>query len=37
MDAGFAVRIVRSVEDARKAVQDWCLPSSDSLIVRRAS
>lgn len=34
-DAGFSVRIVRSVEDARKAVQDWRLPSNDSLIVRR--
>lgn len=35
MDAGFSVRIVRSVEDMRKAVSDWRLPSSDSLIVRR--
>lgn len=35
MDCGFSVRIIRSVEDARKAVSDWRLPSSDSLIVRR--
>lgn len=35
MDAGFGVRIVRSVEDARKAVADWHLPSTDSLIVQR--
>ncbi len=35
MDAGFQVRVLRSVEDARKAVSDWHLPSTDSLIVRR--
>lgn len=35
MDAGFSVRIVRSVEDMRKALADWRLPSNDSLIVRR--
>lgn len=35
VDAGFPVRVVRSVEDARKAVSDWRLPSNDSLIVRR--
>lgn len=35
MDAGFGIRIVRCVEDARKAVSDWRLPSNDSLIVRR--
>lgn len=33
--AGFNVCVVRSVEDARKAVSDWRLPSNDSLIVRR--
>lgn len=37
MDAGFPVRIIRSVEDARKAVADWRLPSTDSLIVRRTT
>ena len=31
-ECGFSVRIVRSVEDARKAVSDWRLPSNDSLI-----
>lgn len=36
MDAGFGVRVVRSVDDARKAVADWRLPSTDSLIVRRS-
>lgn len=32
---GFNVRILRSVEDARKAVSDWGLPSTDSMITRR--
>jgi len=31
-DAGFAVRVVRSVEDARFAVSAWRLPSRDMLI-----
>ncbi len=35
MGLGFNVRILRSVEDARKAVSDWRLPSNDSEIVRR--
>lgn len=34
VDAGFPCRIVRSVEDAREAVQDWGLPSNDILILR---
>jgi hypothetical protein len=34
-DLGHPVAVVRSVEDARKAVSDWRLPSNDSLIVRR--
>ncbi len=37
VDAGFPVRVVRSVEDARKAVADWRLPSNDSEIVRRSA
>lgn len=32
VDAGFPVRVVRSVEDARKAVRDWRLPTNDMLI-----
>ncbi len=32
MDCGFAVRVVRSVDDMRKAVRDWRLPSNDMLI-----
>lgn len=34
---GFNVRILRSVEDARKAVSDWGIPSNDSLIARRSA
>lgn len=37
MDAGLPVRIVRSVEDMRKAISDWGLPSKDALIVRRTA
>lgn len=37
VDAGFPVRVIRSVEDARKAVSDWGLPSNDSMIVRRSA
>lgn len=37
LDAGFSIHIVRSVEDMRKAVSDWRLPSTDSLIVRRTA
>lgn len=37
MDAGFSVRVIRSVEDARKAVSDWGLPSKDALITRRSA
>lgn len=29
MDCGISVRIIRSVEDARKAVADWGLPSRE--------
>lgn len=37
IDAGFHVRILRSVEDARKAIADWELPSNDSMIARRSA
>lgn len=35
MDAGLSVRVVRSVDDLRAAVEDWQLPSKDALIKRR--
>ncbi|MGE8129039.1 hypothetical protein ACQKQD_18860 [Methylobacterium sp. NPDC080182] len=31
-DLGHAVKVVRSVEEARQAVRDWRLPSNDMLI-----
>lgn len=37
VDAGFSVRVIRSVEDARKAIADWDLPSNDSMIARRSA
>lgn len=37
LELGFSVRVLRSVEDARKAVADWGLPSKDSLITRRSA
>jgi hypothetical protein len=37
LDAGFPVRVIRSVEEARAAVYDWGLPSNDAAIVGRAS
>ncbi len=37
MDAGFPVRVIRSVEDARKGRQRLGLPSNDSLITRRSA
>lgn len=37
LDAGFSVRVIRSVDDARKAVADWGLPSKDALITRRSA
>lgn len=33
VDCGAPVRVVRSIEDAQKAVSDWRLVSTDSLIV----
>lgn len=38
LDIGFPVRVIRSIDDARKAVADWRLPSSDAevLAMRRA-
>ncbi|WP_449411061.1 VRR-NUC domain-containing protein [Methylobacterium komagatae] len=37
MDCGCEVVVIRSVEDARKAVSDWGLPSKDALITRRSA